>query len=345
MKFLTSMQVFGGLLAVSSAALAQDAELLASNAAACSAVAHLSAPIGDQPTEDEQFRLGNCVAEDLYYGIGRAADLREARLCAFVEIALKNTSALGSQSVLMLMYANGEGVKRNLPLARKYACEMDGSSQELGARLKRIAAMEKAGAKAARLDVCADASFDVTVRGCAIHDAKLSLQAREARWTSLQRQWPAADIAALDALRARAKAFFESRIQNEVDLRDSMRTSIAISERETLESQLIDSISKFERGDFPKLSAADSAAAISAREQRLEQARAAAAATGGEQQFGPLGTIRPEGIRSTARVWARYRDAWIAFAAVRYPKVSAEVWNGWLAGEREQQLRRMIEKK
>ena len=62
-----------------------------------------------------------------------------------------------------------------------------------------------------------------------------------------------------------------------------------------------------------------------------------------DAMFGPLGTIRPEGIRDTERVWIRYRDAWVAFGAKRYPSVPADAWRTWATTERERQLRELYE--
>jgi len=343
MKRWTSLCLFGGLLALAIETPAQEAGVLASNAQACKAVANLTAPIRDQPTLEQQFRLADCIAENLYYGIGRKADLREARLCAFVDIALKNILVFGSHSVLMMTYANGDGVKRDLPLARKFACAIDSTTDELAARLRHLDAIEKAGASAARIDICDDVSGPFMLRECAAHAARLSQQARELRWVEIKRRWSAPEAAAFEQMRVRARAYFESRIENELDLQDPSRTTLAINERESLESGLIEHISRLEKGQLPSATAEQAATASTAREAALAGARAAAVATAGQQQFGPLGTIRPEGIRATDRVWARYRDAWIAFAAVRYPKVSVDAWNAWLFNEREQRLRSLYE--
>ena len=37
------------------------------------------------------------------------------------------------------------------------------------------------------------------------------------------------------------------------------------------------------------------------------------------------------GVRTTQRSWLRYRDAWVALAAVRWPALPQEVWLAWLS--------------
>jgi uncharacterized protein YecT (DUF1311 family) len=40
--------------------------------------------------------------------------------------------------------------------------------------------------------------------------------------------------------------------------------------------------------------------------------------------FGDSGAVRPSGAKKTQRLWIPYRDARVALAAVRYPKLSAD---------------------
>jgi uncharacterized protein YecT (DUF1311 family) len=46
------------------------------------------------------------------------------------------------------------------------------------------------------------------------------------------------------------------------------------------------------------------------------------------------GAVTREGIRDAQRAWLRYRDAFLAFAAVKYPSVSRDSLAAWLTDQR-----------
>jgi len=56
----------------------------------------------------------------------------------------------------------------------------------------------------------------------------------------------------------------------------------------------------------------------------------------------PWTTVTKHGIRTTQRTWLRYRDAWITFAALKYPKVSADSVRTWLSRERTDALSKLL---
>ena len=58
----------------------------------------------------------------------------------------------------------------------------------------------------------------------------------------------------------------------------------------------------------------------------------------GDGASGEYGTIQSEGVRETERLWLRYRDAWVAFAAARYPDTAADTWRAWLSRARARAL-------
>jgi hypothetical protein len=43
-------------------------------------------------------------------------------------------------------------------------------------------------------------------------------------------------------------------------------------------------------------------------------------------------------FRAAERAWLRYRDAWLAYAAIKWPSVSADTWRAYLTHQRIQQL-------
>jgi hypothetical protein len=50
------------------------------------------------------------------------------------------------------------------------------------------------------------------------------------------------------------------------------------------------------------------------------------------------GAVTREGIRDAQRAWLRYRDSFLAFASVKYPKISRDSLAAWLTDKRTAML-------
>jgi uncharacterized protein YecT (DUF1311 family) len=50
-----------------------------------------------------------------------------------------------------------------------------------------------------------------------------------------------------------------------------------------------------------------------------------------------------ERIRNTERAWLAYREAWVEFGGLKWPKVSADSWRTWLTQERTAELKQMVQ--
>lgn len=323
------------------AACAQAKEV--DTAAICSELEKLQPPFADLPTPDDNGRLRGCSSDELYHGIGRKPDLVDARLCAMLEIEYGEPPLFGGAAVLMMIYANGEGVERNIPLAKHYACKVAGAQAELESRLEHLDQIAADPGKAERMGMCDDITSGYMMGECAIHDQGSVVTAREARWSKLIANWPKADQAALASLRTSAATFFNARIENEIDLSGTARTSQALGESNALEDGVLNALSAFEDGKLPAASASEYAAADKELNLEYAAARKAATAEPGEISFGPLGTIRPDGIRIAQRAWLKYRDAWVEFGKRRYPKVEADAWRTHFTRERVKQLKEMYD--
>ena len=348
MKFFRCVFALWAIMAATAHAQVSDTD--ETNRLACKSVASLVAPIADQPAPDDRIRLAGCSADTLYHGVSNKPAFIDARLCAFIEIdyeehgkLLENLDIFGSVGVLMMVYANGQGVARNIPLAKRYACELGGASAELEGRLAHLDAIAKRPKSADTLAICDDITSGYMMGMCAAHGEAAATLGRDTRWSALTAKWSPAEIAALAQLRAHSKTFFQSRVENEVDFSGSARGALAIGERNNLEDAFLDSVDAFESGKLPKFTVKQLKSADAALNKSYAAARAAATVKPGEEDFGPLGTIRPDGIRTTERNWVKYRDAWVKFGALKYPKVTAEAWLTWLTREREKQLRALYE--
>jgi TPR repeat protein len=110
--------------------------------------------IADFPKSDLPVRLDTMWAKSAgiqllesykyYYGIGVPVDFVKARYLAFIEMAMHPDGAgeFEGPSVLLMLYANGFGVKRDLDISIRLACanvggagaEVEGPGQNAGGR-------------------------------------------------------------------------------------------------------------------------------------------------------------------------------------------------------------------
>lgn len=276
----------------------------------------------------------------------REAEHAAARACAWAERSEGEAAqaVFGGAASLVVIYANGLGVPRDFALARRMACEAGGAYAEVEGRLEHLAAIE-AGTDQEPLDFCDDITSGYMMGFCAEREAALAREARGRTWSTLLAGWPAAHRDAWTSLRAAADAFFEQRVANEVDVSGTGRAAFIVGETEALEIALLESVQAFERGELPQATADDLAGADRRLNESYAAARAAAkpeAADDGSM-FGPLGTIKPEGIRDAERAWIKYRDAWVTFGAARYPAASETAWKHYFTVQREKQLRELYE--
>jgi len=313
------------------ALLAQDESALP----AC--VGPLAHPL---PAEAAAKQAKSCDSDALLH----AKQYEQARACAWSERAEAEPEygAIGGPATLLALYANGWGVERDYALARRMACEAGFADAEVEARLERLAAME-AGAETEALDFCDDITSGYMMGHCAEREAFHARAERAKAWDAMLAAWPGAHRDAFAKLRAAADRFFDARVDGEVDVSGTGRGAFIVGETEALESGLLASVQAFERGDLPRATGEEFAAADRDLNAAYAAARAAAKFEEPEAMFGPLGSITPDGIRDAERAWIAYRDAWVAFAAIRWPAADATAWKHWLTRERERQLRALYE--
>jgi len=118
----------------------------------------------------------------------------------------------------------------------------------------------------------------------------------------------------------------------EVDLSGTARAMFQIDAEQTINSNFVAALQAFESGKLPTGTAKDAALA-DAELNRVYKKQLAEAAKPDN------GTVKPEGIRAAERAWLKYRDAWLTFAQLRYPQVSADAWLTLLSRDRAMTLK------
>ena len=323
--------VLGAALAVP--VLAAEPDLPAPQAQ-CAMLAKLSYPAADMPNATQKAALKNCNVTKLYYGIGQRQDAVKARQCAFMPDT-EDDVFVARKGVLMMVYANGEGVARDLSLAKKAACEAGGAPAELDGRLAHLRALAaNPDNKTARIDYCDDVTSGLMGGYCSSVQTGLRDAERERALTALTRSWKPNERAALQRLRQAAEAFIDARGSGEVDLSGTARASMVLNEEKRQRDAFFASLKAFEAGKLPR----SGSAAYAARDRELNAVYQQLKRLP-ESQFT---TVKMADIQATQRLWLRYRDAWVEFGKLRYPSVPADAWRAYFTQQRTVMLKSLL---
>ncbi|MCD9031539.1 lysozyme inhibitor LprI family protein [Luteimonas sp. Y-2-2-4F] len=299
------------------------------------------------PAADAGAAPAGCDAGVLYYGTdGRGGDPVAARHCAYRERAedgrpVPEGKVFGGSGVLAMLYANGRGVERDIPLASRFACEHGGAPAEVRGRLDHLQRIAD-GRDDAPFDLCDDITSGMMSGMCAGLEARFARHARDLRWQALQADWTPAQREAWSALESAAEGYFRQASQEEQDMSGTARGMFAVGAREELEIALLEDVGRFERGERPRQAAGDFAAADRALNAAYREVLGRLRAGARTHGLGDYGTVSADGVRDVQREWLRYREAWVDFAAARWPDTAADAWRAWLSESRTAALRAVV---
>ncbi|MEA3000520.1 MAG: hypothetical protein QOK17_2353 [Sphingomonadales bacterium] len=286
-------------------------------------------PAGDRPGPAAARALDGCDSEKLYYGIGMPADPVKARQCALLEAESGNGDGpFSGRAMLMTIYANGKGAAKNLEIAIHLACGIEGAPMEMIGRIGHLAERRAKGWRGDDFDYCDDITSGNSGGQCAEHAAEIERARRDAVWARLTAAWSPAEKQALARMKAVHNAFAQAHAEGEIDMSGTLRGAFYVDAVERLDKALLAMVQKLEAGRAPALGHAQFVAADAALNARYRKALQSI-----EPSDAP-GTVTRDGIRSAQRAWLAYRDAFLAFAALRYPKVPRETLAAWLTAER-----------
>jgi hypothetical protein len=310
--------------------LAQNPQFARSQAL-CRAVAGRQPPAADRPDPAAAASLANCDAEALYYGIGVARDPARARLCAFTQNPTDQMlEPFAGRAMLMTIYANGEGAARNLDLAIRMACTIEGAEPaEYDRRVTHLAALRDRRWQGHDFSYCDDIDPGLGSGFCASHKAALVRPQREAAQRALIARWSPEQRTAYEPLRRAFEEFVAASANGDLARGGSSHASLRNRLEQGLRDQFADMLQRLEAGRAPRFTAGQ----LRTEDLQLNQAYQARLAD--ERQYDAPG-ISPESIQNAQRAWLRYRDAFIAFAAVKYPRVDRARLAAWITQNRSQ---------
>ena len=297
--------------------------------AKCDDAAKIDYPNTDKPLSSQETSLKKCDAIELYYGIKHKVDYPKARLCAF--------STKEDPGILMMIYANGQEVKRNYTLAIKAACELSGAPAEIYGRIEHLENMESCkNGEHPKIDICDDITSGMMQGFCTSIDARLQDQIREQKLAQLTINWNSQERNAFKKLQIKAMDYFNLISENEVDLSGTARNAIAIGEEATQKDDFFKSIHNFESGNLPKFTQNEYLIADHELNKAYLQLKSMP-----DSEYGS--TINQKGIQQVQRSWLAYRDAWLDFGKVKYPSVPDYSWKAYFTKKRTAMLKDLIE--
>lgn len=294
------------------------------------------------PQQDAGPAMPGCNASALYYGADgstRSGDFAAARRCAYAQREAKTKDApFGASSMLMMMYANGRGVPRNIPLAKRFACEIDTADYETEGRIRKLDAMAKEKTTKSVLDACDNVASDFMIDNCLARDTSFATFKRQQRITRLEAPWTSKQKQAFNALRKAAEDYFAASSEGEVSHQGTMSVIILNGHDEKLRDDFVKSLERFERGGQPVLGT-DVYNAEDAKLNAAYQDWLRRLAVNESQGESDVADVHARGVRNAQRKWLLYREAWVAFAAARYPGVPMNAWRARLSRERTASLK------
>jgi uncharacterized protein YecT (DUF1311 family) len=272
-----------------------------------------------------------CNSYKLEAGIGTKLDYVAARECAWLErlAVLKDieprytdASVFGGSAMLAVLYANGEAEERNIPLALRFACEAEGAPAEISYRVQHLESLNRGvPSSGAKFTICDDITSGFMEGFCAGLASEQADQDRSKPLNALSAGMSPIQKGAFIQLLKEEEAYALAHAAGEIDLAGTARAMFQIDAEQTLRGDFLAALQSFEQGKYPE----GSAKAYQEADAQLNSAYRKAISDA-EEHMKEYGAVQPNGIRDAERAWLRYRDAWVAFARLRYPDVSQEAW-------------------
>ena len=242
-------------------------------------------------------------------------------------------------AVLMMLYANGYGVARDMDRAMHHACIVDYISKgEMESRIAHLAAGPK---QDEYIDACDDIQSGYMGGVCSARRETQAGRIRDARLERAARGLPAVGRATFARLRQAAEHYATEAGGAETDMQGTAAAEFAIEHEAKLHEQAMQAILDAIDGKLPPASAEDFAQS----DHQLNQAYGKVMAIPSTQETHPdrIGdsTIEHADVRKAQRLWLAYRDAFIAFRASMPSGPSADAIKTLLTAQRTAQLRKL----
>jgi len=296
----------------------------------CSAYA--SVPL---PTEADQAAVPKsspaCASYRSYRGLGRQVNYSEARACAWEERLAQQKDfrqnqqeptawVVGGSLILADIYFNGAGVKRNVPLAMRLACESEEGMAKLA--MPVIEKLNGAPSPHPPFEFCDYAATTLSMNFCSSYVSQIEDERRSRYYVSLKRSMTPEQGAAFEKLLAAHKAYVKAHAL-EVYQGGTIRNVRTIRSQGILEDLFRAEVAHLERKQWPRLTASQITAADSLLHReylmKLQQLQKQT------KEEIDNGSTTASQLSEVQKAWEAYRDAWVSFAGLRYADSAAAI--------------------
>jgi hypothetical protein len=322
-----SLEILAGCTHAS-AAVAQSAtdELPAQ----CSAYASIPLPAEAESVPTPK-TAPDCASYRSYRGIGRPANYPEARACAWRERLAQEAQlgqsqqepdawVVGGSLILADIYFNGAGVKRNIPLAMRFACEAEEGMAMLA--LPEIEKLNSLLPARGPFEFCDYAATTFTMNFCSGYASEIETDQRNRYYETLKSQMNPAQREAFDKLLAAEKAYVEAHA-SEVDQGGTIRGIRTIGSMNILHRLFRAEVVQLERKQWPVVSTSQVKTADGLLHDEYE-AKVQHLRSHTKEEIDE-GAVTADHLANVEGLWENYRDAWGIFARLRYPAAEARI--------------------
>lgn len=251
---------------------------------------------------------GRCDASDLYYtkrnqAVTSPGEWNKVRACAI---------ARGDNGVLMMLYANGFGVRRNTDMAINYACSLEFvAKSEMEHRIDHLAVAPRGDVP---FDQCDDITSGYMGSVCAAIRERQDDRTRAARLGRIVSALSPESRSAFARLRGAAERYATGAM-GEVDMQGTAAPELSIEHGGRLREEFMQAALDTASGKLPSASLAEYAQRDAELNALYEDVMSAPTAREGWPDNIGYSTISHAAVRKAERVWLAYRDAFVAYVA------------------------------
>ncbi len=297
-------------------------------------------PAKDLPDELGKSKYINGDSYRYYYGIGKQKNYIEARYAALIELEkYGDNKVFGGSAILMMLYANGLGVTKNINLALNLAkYNVKGATAEIEGRIESLVKI-KNSKQPKFFDLCDDITSGIMMGYCAIRDSDIENQNFDSTISRIVEKWDKEARIEFLYFRTKIMEYIDYKSETETDRTGSAATMVKIEERQRLRKFFFNAIIFFESGKT--LNNKDSDCTKAEKELSNIYSKLIKKSKGGHSEFDIDTTIWFD-IQSAQYKWFEYREVWTSFVISRYPKISKESVCDWITKERIKELKVFI---
>ena len=291
----------------------------------CFEAGEVSIPKADLPSEEEKkiYSAAKIECDDFFTGIGNPKDLKKYAKCLL-------SSPEPDNNFIAELYANGWGVERNPKIAMALVCHGSEVPTELISIVTELYEAKGQNKLKTPFVFCDHAISGMTGGFCSRIIEGREQKKRNLIFNELISKWNDEEKKAFQEMKTKAEQFFSEHATKENDMTGTARATIAIEIKSELRSKLLKDLKGFESGKLP------SDQNLQESDKKLNELYSALMK---RKSFEDWGTVNKDGIKSTQRLWIKYRDAWTKFAVLKYQGTKADDWNAWMTSRRNEQLK------